>query len=278
MNHPLAALENPTVWEAAWAVLRWQNPLGFLFAALLGAAFGSFANVVIYRVPRALSIVKPASHCPNCQKPIPPYHNIPIISYLILGGKSSCCRQTISSRYPVIELLSALIFSALYLLDGLSWVLAFHASWMLLLLMLAAIDLEHYRLPNPLVAAGAVISLLWMIVAPQQSWGDAALGLLTGGAIAGVVMLVSRVLKGQWGGVGDFKLSLALGFTFGMGRFIFLYLITAISAVLAYLIYRKRFSDGRIPMGIFFAVGAWVTIWVGEELVRWYLSLIYFTK
>ncbi len=268
----MISAELSSLWHDAWIMLRWGNPLGLVFSAIIGASLGSFSNVVIFRLPRGQSLLKPASHCPLCNIPIPIIHNVPLLSYLILHGRSRCCNRPISSRYPVVELLGALILATLYLLDGWRLDFVFHGAWMLLLLILAAIDLEHLRLPNVLVATGAVFSLLWMLVIPEQSWLQAALGLLTGFALAGLAMLVGRIFKGEWRGMGDLKLALVLGFPFGPGRFFLLYLVASKAAIIFYVVRRGKLKDHRVPMGPFFAFGAWVTIWGGAEVVRWYLG------
>lgn len=262
------------VWLDAWSLLRDSSPLGFIFSAVIGAALGSFANVVIWRLPRGQSLIRPASHCPHCSAPIPARHNIPILSYLLLGGRAACCGQPISPRYPIVELLGALILGTLYLLEGWTATFLFESAWMILLLILAAIDVEHFRLPNSLVGVGLALSVLWMAIAPPQSWVQAGLGLLAGLVLALAAMAVGKVLKGRWSGLGDVKLAVVLGFTFGPGRFVFLYAVAALTALIYAAAFRRRIEGGRIPMGPFFALGVWITIWCGEEVVRWYVGLI----
>jgi leader peptidase (prepilin peptidase)/N-methyltransferase len=262
----------PSVWLEAWYLLRANNPLGLFFSFIVGSALGSFSNVVIWRQPQGQSIVKPKSHCPHCKKPIPIKHNIPILSYFFLRGKTACCGESIAPRYPIVELIAAMVLGSLYLLSGWTLVFVFQSAFMILLLILSGIDLDHYRLPNALVATGAIISLLWMIFAPQQSWVDAGLGLVVGLAFGFLVMLVGKILKGQWSGMGDLKLSMVLGFAFGPERFVFLYLVAALAAVVYFIAKHNKISDRRVPMGPFFAIGAWVTIWIGSEVVYWYLN------
>jgi prepilin signal peptidase PulO-like enzyme (type II secretory pathway) len=135
------------------------------------------------------------------------------------------------------------------------------------------VDVEHYRLPNALVICGAIISLLWMILAPPHSWPQAGFGLLLGLLLGLAMLLAGKTLAGRWGGFGDFKLTLVLGFTFGPGQFLVLFL-TATMAAMIYGLYRRRKSEEkRIPMGPFFALGAWITLWAGQALVDWYLGL-----
>jgi leader peptidase (prepilin peptidase)/N-methyltransferase len=165
-----------------------------------------------------------------------------------------------------------MMLASLYLLSGWTLTFVFQSAFMIILLILAVIDLDHYRLPNVLVGAGAIISLLWMIFAPQQTWGKAGLGLLAGLTFGFLVMLVGKLLKGRWSGMGDLKLSLVLGFAFGPERFVFLYLVAALAAVVYFIARRDKTTDSRVPMGPFFAIGAWVTIWIGSQVVYWYLN------
>ena len=256
-----------------WSIIANGSPLGLIFSFILGSVLGSFANVVIWRLPRGESLLKPGSHCPTCNVPIPLWRNVPLLSYFLLRGPAACCGNPISLRYPLIELLSALVLTTLYLNTGWSPQFAFQGAWMLLLIMLSGIDLEHYRLPNPLVAFGAGLSLLWMILASPHSWNQAWMGLALGLLMAMSMTLAGKTLAGQWGGFGDFKLTLVLGFTFGPGQFLILYLTAAFGAMLYGIYRRKKSGDKRIPMGPFFALGAWITLWIGQATVDWYLGL-----
>lgn len=259
-----------------WALLSWGSPLGLAFSFILGACLGSFANVVIWRLPRGQSIVRPGSRCPQCGTPIPLRNNIPILSYFLLHRRAPCCGNSISLRYPIIELICALILGLLYLLEGWTSTFLFAGTWMILLVILAAVDLEHYRLPNVLVGLGAVWSLLWMIFAREQSWTQAGLGLLAALLLSGVMLLMGRKAAGQWSGFGDVKLMAVLGFAFGLGRFAILILSANLAALIYGLFLRKRLTDKRIPLGPFLALGTWVTLWCGEYVVRWYMGMFHF--
>jgi leader peptidase (prepilin peptidase)/N-methyltransferase len=268
------AIENTSLLEQAWRMLSSGSPLGLIFSLILGACLGSFANVVIWRLPRQESLVRPGSHCPACGAPIPPWRNIPILSYLLLKGRAKCCGAAISPRYPVVELLGALILMTFYLNVGWSWPFLFQSAWMILMIILGAIDLEHFRLPNMLTLTGLLITLIWMIVAPPQSWVSAGWGLVVGVLFASLMLLVGKILAGRWGGFGDFKLIIVLGLTFGPGQFFFFFIISLLLA-LVWAVYRRgKTDDKRIPMGPAFAFAAWVTFWCGGTVVNWYLGLI----
>jgi leader peptidase (prepilin peptidase)/N-methyltransferase len=266
-------MANSGDWGYYWAVFKQAAPLGFSFSFILGAVLGSFANVVIWRLPRGESLLKPGSRCPHCGKPIPLWRNVPILSFYFLKGRAACCGYAIALRYPLIELLCGLIFATLYLNIGWTPDFPFLGAWMILLVILGLIDLDHYRLPNPLVILGVFLSVLWMILAPPHTWMQAGLGFALGLFLAVVMMLAGKIAAGRWSGFGDFKLTLVLGFTFGPGQFLILFLSATIAAMLYGLYRRKKTSEKRIPMGPFFALGAWVTIWVGQALMDWYLGM-----
>ncbi len=259
--------------KQAWDLLSWGSPLGFAFSFLLGSIFGSFANVVIWRLPRGQSLIKPGSRCPACGTAIPLWRNIPVLSYFLLRGKAACCGVPLSARYPLVEMLCALILGVLYLNGGWNFAFLFQSAWMILLVILAAIDIEHFRLPNTLVMAGALLSVLWMVISPQQSWPQAGLGLAAGLVMASVMLMAGRSFAGRWGGFGDFKLTAVLGFTFGLGPFLILYLTASLGGLIYAVSKRRTSTDQRIPMGPFFALGAWITILCGDTVVRWYLGL-----
>jgi leader peptidase (prepilin peptidase) / N-methyltransferase len=258
-----------------WQLLAWGSPLGYIYSFVLGAVLGSFANVVIWRLPRSESLIKPGSHCTHCGVPIPLWRNVPIFSFFIQRGRTACCATALSVRYPIIELLCALILGSLYLNLGWSADFAFAGTWMILLVILGAIDVEHYRLPNSLVISGAIISLLWMILAPPHNWLQAGMGLLLGLVMAGAMLLAGKTLAGRWGGFGDFKLTLVLGFTFGPGQFLVLFLTATIAAMIYGLYRRRKSGEKRIPMGPFFALGVWINLWAGQALVDWYLGFFH---
>ena len=143
-----------------------------VFALAFGLIWGSFLNVVIYRVPRGMSVVRPGSTCPSCGKPIRAWHNIPLFGYLILGGKSSCCKTKLSPRYPLVEAIGgglalAILESVVYRLGPTTTVqrglAVFVADLALALALTAAafIDLEHMYLPDAITIGGAVLGVAW---------------------------------------------------------------------------------------------------------------------
>ncbi len=136
-----------------------------IFVFIFGTIVGSFLNVCIYRLPKDASIVKPRSFCPHCKTPILFYDNIPIISFILLRGKCRSCKEKISLRYPLVELITAIIFLALYLHLGLSWQLAKYMFFFSLLIVVSFIDIDYHAIPAYLCFIGIVMGLLFEAIA-----------------------------------------------------------------------------------------------------------------
>src|SRR5437867_13265790 len=160
------------------------------FAAVVGAVIGSFLNVCIYRLPRGLSVVRPPSACPRCDRPLSWFENIPIISYVLLRGRCRTCSAPISPRYPAVELITAVLFAAAWWYFGPSLLLASRLLFGCALIVLFAIDLEHHLLPNvitvPGIAAGFVLSFFtepgWLASRSEERRVGKACGLRPGPA------------------------------------------------------------------------------------------------
>ncbi len=257
-----------------YTTLNAQPVIALILVLMLGAVFGSFANVIIWRLPRGKSIVSPGSQCPQCGIPIPLWRNVPVLSFVLQRGRAACCGNQISLRYPIIEMLCALAAGLLYVKDGLGAALVLETVWMLLLIILAAIDLEHYRLPNVLVGFGAGWAVFGMVLFPQQSWSQAGLGLLAAVFFALGMLVIGKAVSGSWSGFGDLKLTLVLGFAFGVGGFLILFISATFGALLYGLYRRRQSADKRIPMGPFFALGVWIALWCGDMVLKWYLGLV----
>jgi leader peptidase (prepilin peptidase)/N-methyltransferase len=186
-------------------------------ACALGAAVGSFLNVVIYRVPRGLSIVRPGSRCPQCGTPIRPLANLPILSYLWLRGRCLACGAHISLRYPAVEALCALLFLALALTRPIDARLGVDAALGAALIAVAFIDHDHRIIPNAITLPGIPAGLLASALAPPPAWTDALAGLLVLGGMLWAVSAGYERLTGRIGlGMGDVKLMAMLGSFLGL--------------------------------------------------------------
>lgn len=160
---------------------------------IFGAIVGSFLNVCIHRLPKEESIVKPGSHCPKCRTPIRYYDNIPVLSYLILGGKCRYCRASISIQYPIVEAITALSSFFLFIIFGVSLSFIYYFSFVAALIAITVIDLYHQIIPDVISLPGIVIGLLGSLIIPQITFWSSLIGALSGG---GSLFLVATVY--QW--------------------------------------------------------------------------------
>jgi leader peptidase (prepilin peptidase) / N-methyltransferase len=200
-------------------VILAEFPLWFLraFAVGMGLLWGSFLNVVIYRMPRDLNVAKPASHCPKCKAPIKPWNNIPVISYLLMGGRARCCGALVSPRYAVVEALGGVLALAIVethirqLPEATSMLAAsavFGAYFFVVLALLAGIfiDLEHMYLPNEITLGGAAFGVITARIR-GYTFTEAAIGGVIGPFIIFTVNVLYKRLRGRTGiGMGDSKL------------------------------------------------------------------------
>ncbi len=250
-------------------------------AGVFGLVIGSFLNVVVWRVPRKESIVHPASRCGSCGTPIAPYDNVPVVSWLWLRGRCRTCRAPISIRYPVIELLTGVLFAAVGARLHDSWALPAYLVLTAALVALSAIDLEHYILPNrivyPLGCTGA--ALLAFASAMEHDWG--AFGrACAGSAAAFVFFFIVHVISPRGMGFGDVRLSLVLGLYLGwLGWpevFAGLFLGFVYGAVVGLAVIAVVGPKGRkyhVPFGPFLALGTMTIVLVGDPILDWYRGL-----
>jgi leader peptidase (prepilin peptidase) / N-methyltransferase len=243
---------------------------GTLLAAVLGAAVGSFLNVVAYRLPRGLSLVRPASRCPSCEAPIRPYDNVPVLSWLALRGRCRSCRAAISARYPVVEAVTIALCALVVLVkEPEPWL---GLALVLLLVPVTLIDLDFRIIPNRLLLVGAAAALALLAAFDP----GAIPGHLIAAAAAGGFFLVAAVAYPSGMGMGDVKLAAVLGLFLGraVGPAILVALVAG-TVVGALIIARKGAREGRktaIPFGPYLALGGLVGLFAGDAIVDWYLA------
>lgn len=188
------------------------EPLAAIWLALMGLCIGSFLNVVIARLPREESLVRPRSRCPRCGHSLPWYENIPLFSWLFLRGRCSACKAPISARYPLVELLTALLFLACLARFGWTWALVLALLLVTYLVPLTFIDLEHWLLPFSLTIPGIALGLLLSAPLGLERLRDAALGAAAGFvAFWGLEWLGGRIFRKEALGGGDKWLLALLG-------------------------------------------------------------------
>jgi leader peptidase (prepilin peptidase) / N-methyltransferase len=256
-----------------------------VFVFLLGAIFGSFLNVCIYRLPRSLSIVKPGSYCPNCRKPIKWFDNIPFFGYLVLRGRCRNCRKKISPRYVLVELLTASLFLALYFRFGLTASFFVFSLFILGLMLVTFIDWEHYLIPDLVVYPGIVLGLLFNFLFPQMAFSaspffalkEAVIGVLVGGGSLYLIALIGQfLLKKEAMGLGDVKLLAMIGAFLGwksvLVAIFFGSLIGSVISLLLIFIGLKKRTD-YIPFGPYLSLGAVIALFYKGSVFLGYYKI-----
>ncbi len=260
------------------SVPYWAQPLpaALLAAAAcwLGACFGSFSNVLIYRLPRNLSVVGPRSFCPGCKKQLAWYDNIPLVSWLLLRARCRRCQTTIPVRYFLLEVSGALcallgVLAFGWTIQGLA-----AAAFLLLLLDIAVIDWQHMIIPHTLSVAGMVLGLLFAL-AGNRDFPEAVLGLLLGGGIILAVSYGYKMLRGIVGmGGGDIMLMGMVGAFLGpWGALGTLFGGAFLGTIYALIFGRGKVQgSAKLPFGTFLAAAAALVLFFGEGLFRWYIG------
>jgi len=247
-----------------------------LGAAMLGLLFGSFGNVLVYRIPRGESVVWPGSRCPHCAHPLAWFDNIPLLSWMLLGGRCRHCRESIAGRYPLLELFMGASWAYLAWSIGPHWLLAEALVLFFLLWVLSFIDLETGLLPDALTYPGMILGLMFAV--PAGHAADSLLGLCVGYGVFWLVGRVFLLLTGKEGmGHGDYKLLAMLGAFMGWQALPFIVFMSsfvgAIGGSIGLLLSRRGLRT-EIPFGPYLAVAGMIWFLWHEPIVTWYLDLM----
>lgn len=257
-----------------------MEPTFFVLATLFGAVVGSFLNVVILRLPdEEASIVFPGSHCPQCQAPLHWYDNIPVLSYLALGGRCRACRGRISLQYPLVELAMAVLSALLFQRFGPSFEFGLYFLFFAALLVIIFIDIHHQIIPDPISLPGILIGFAASFGNDLVSWQQSGLGILCGGGLLYAVAYGYYAITGREGmGGGDIKLLAMIGAFLGWQSLLFVVFSSSLTGslvgVVAMVKQGKR-GQTRIPYGPFLALGAMSYLLCQHQinqLWHWYLS------
>ncbi|SEA65142.1 type 4 prepilin peptidase 1 . Aspartic peptidase. MEROPS family A24A [Desulfuromusa kysingii] len=258
-------------------------PFEFYFflssAFILGAVIGSFLNVCIYRIPAGKSIVSPPSACPHCGHRIKWFQNIPIVSYLFLGGKCASCKTAISFRYPAIEALTGLLFVLNLYYFGFSLATLIYWVFLAALVTISFIDLDHQIIPDVISLPGIIVGFVCSFFIPWLPWLDSLLGIVLGGGILlAIAWIYERVAKREGMGGGDIKLLAMLGAFLGWKAILPVVFIASLFGSLVgvpLMLLQKGDTKLAIPFGPFLAFAAIVYLFWGQELIFWYLNLFH---
>lgn len=238
---------------------------------IFGTVIGSFLNVIIYRLPRKLSPAKGRSMCPSCERQLTAIDMIPIISYIFLRGKCRTCKNKISLRYPLVELLTGILYVLSYLTFGYNLQTLFAVAFFSLLVVVSFIDLDTQEIPN-----GAVIAVLVLAVARLFTVSPLLDYVIGAFAISVPLFLLALFTNGF--GLGDVKLMFACGLFMGWQLLLLAFIIAAITAAAVGIVLmctRRASRKTAIPFGPFLCLGMAVSLLFGNQLIAYYLSLLF---
>ncbi|MFH0762734.1 MAG: prepilin peptidase [Candidatus Omnitrophota bacterium] len=266
--------------------------LSTVVAFIFGSIVGSFLNVCIHRMPKGESVVWPRSHCPHCGKRIPGYDNVPFISYIILKGKCRFCRKKISLRYPLVELLTALLFVLLFKHYGLTYNFFFYVVFACGLIIATFVDIKHRIIPDEVSIGGLIIGFILSSIrgfhlSPFSFNWRPMFGSLLGIVIGGGVIYLSGFLfdlvyfkllkkppiqgETESMGGGDVKLLAMIGAFLGWQRALLTFFVAPFFGLLVGIVLLVRKKDHTIPYGPFLALGALVSIFWAGKILRLFL-------
>lgn len=246
-----------------------------IFIFVFGLLWGSFSNVVIVRYPG--NVIWPRSRCPKCEAQISWFDNIPVLSWLMLRGRCRKCSATISWRYPLVELLTAVIFLLVFRRYGYQWVTLEYLIFAWALVVVSFIDFDHMILPDVFTLSGIILGLAGGAINPERSFSDALLGVLVGGGFLWLIAYLYFVWRKEEGmGGGDIKLLAWIGAVMGWSSIPFVILAASLTGSLVGLLLALKLKSGlksAIPFGPYLALAAILYLLGGDQIGHWYISL-----
>lgn len=251
------------------------DPILTALGVLFGAVIGSFLNVCILRLPAELSVVRPGSRCPKCGYALRWYDNVPLVSWLILGGKCRQCRTPISIQYPLVELATALLWAGFTWQLGASLAMLSGGVFFTLLLGIAMTDAREYIIPDEFSIGGLVAGLLFALPGGFHAIGEALLGAASGFVLLYAVAVGGKaVFKEEAMGGGDIKMMAMVGaFTGWVGVLLTIFL-GSLLGTLIFVPFAVLGKKKLVPFGVFLSLGAAVTYLWGADIVTWYKSYL----
>ncbi len=260
--------------------------MNYIIIFLLGLVVGSFLNVCIYRIPKDISIVRPASLCPSCGNHIRFYDNIPLLSYILLLGRCRSCGMKISIKYPFVELLNAVFYVAALNIFGYDsvWVLSGYFLFLSSLIVITFIDLEYRIIPDRISLPGIPLALIFgALVLPDPfsridllGFKASLIGILSGGGLFYLIAVLGKaVFKKDAMGGGDIKMMAMLGGVLGWkGVLLTTFMGSLFGAIIgiALMLLKGEKRGSEIPFGPYLALAAIINLFWGQEILVWYLS------
>ena len=243
---------------------------------ILGFVFGSFLNVCIYRLPKHESIFKPRSRCPQCNHQLKFWENIPVLSYLVLRGKCSNCKIEISLRYPLIEILTALVFVVIYYYFDISIETFLLMMFFSIVIIITFIDIDVQLIPNNLLIISSLPIIAFILINQSNSYLSHINGAILLTLIFFIIGYIGKLIyKVDSMGIGDVKYAAVIGLLLGWEKGILAIVLAFFSAAAILVIvsmYKKLSKKQRIPFGPFLSIGCFVAFFWGFEIINWYLG------
>ena len=252
-----------------------MDAFSLVLTAVLGVCVGCFLNVCIYRVPRGQSLVSPPSRCPNCERRLRWYDNIPVLSWAVLRGRCSRCQAPISVLYPIVEVTTALLWLLIAVFTPPGWLLASRLVLVTALIVLFMIDLEHQLLPDVITLPGIVVGFAFSFLSGLGPV-DSLIGILVGGGVLYGIAAGYYLLRKEEGmGMGDVKMLAMVGAFLGWRAVLLTLVLSSFAgAVIGVLIIAWNRGDMKyaLPFGTFLALGTLIAMLAGEDLLAWYFA------
>lgn len=251
----------------------------YILGGILGLCVGSFLNVVIYRLPLKMSLSRPNSHCPRCKHALAPYENIPVISYIFLGGRCKSCKTHIPFRYTAVELLNALLWLlCIFLFWEKSIALAcIYALALTVFICVFFIDLEHKMIFDRFQIILLVLATVSIFFDGSVKWYSHIIGAIAGfGVFYLIALAFEKIFKKEALGGGDIKLAGVAGLLLGWEKLLLGLLLASIPAAIIMLIAsrREKSKDKEYPFAPFLTFGFAVALLFGSQIIELYLSLL----
>ena len=252
-----------------------MNAVIIAFMLAMSLVVGSFLNVCIYRLPRRESLLYPASHCPVCNRALAWFENVPLISWLVLGGRCRTCRTRIPVQYPLVEAITAAVFVSAYVIYGWTPLLAARLLFACAMIVLFVIDLQHRILPNAITLPGVVAGFVLSFFLPP-GWRSSLIGLLAGGGVLFAIAESYYRIRGHEGlGMGDVKMLAMIGAFLGWPLMLVTLVLASFTGSfvgISLLVSRRADMKAALPFGTFLAIGALVAAVAGNMFLDWYLT------
>jgi len=248
-----------------------------IFIILFGLAWGSFLNVLIYRIPRKMSLLTPPSSCPECHKKIKFYHNIPVFSYIWLKGKCRYCGAKIPLSYPLVEMMTPLTFILLYGKFSLSPHFFISCLFTSALIVLCVVDYNHQILPDIITLPGLVLAVVYSLFRTDLNLSNSLLGAVSGaGFLLAVYALYYFIRKKEGLGMGDVTMMLFIGSYLGWKMSFFTLLLASFAGAFVgifFVFFKKKSFQYSLPFGTFLAPAALFSLFWGNQILEAYLQL-----